>query len=324
MAVLEKNKTDSYLFVVNSSTLTAKYKAVIKKLHTALAIKNIRHRIQYTTKQHRATEITRAGVLEKYSVVVACGGDGTVREVINGMYPGKTILGVLPLGTANDFAKELGLANMDNALRALTAEKKTVKDIAIGWAEFVRDGKKYSEYFCSTSGIGFDAHLLKKNSMVFFKLLKKIFKGYSYPLWGFAEIFFYRGSPVVIFCKSRKIKTRLFMMNANFVKSMGGIKATSNAHPQQKVFDIFLIEESHHLKKMSGMVWYALTSKKIPFKEVHHISKRAVTCNRFNLSDVSSFSIISKRPIPVQLHGDYLGETPATFQIIPHAIKVLY
>ena len=66
---------------------------------------NINFSYSYTKSQDDAKLIARRAVAEGYNVVVACGGDGTVMEVINGIYGTKAKLGILPLGTSNDFAK---------------------------------------------------------------------------------------------------------------------------------------------------------------------------------------------------------------------------
>ncbi|HKJ44892.1 MAG TPA: diacylglycerol kinase family protein [Balneolales bacterium] len=82
-----------------------------------------------------------------FDVVVACGGDGTIREIITGVGSTKTILGVVPTGSGNDFVKSLGIPkNVENALTLLGKGK--TKDIDIGCIN--------NEPFINTIGIGFD------------------------------------------------------------------------------------------------------------------------------------------------------------------------
>ena len=172
--------------------------------------------------------------------------------------------------------------------------------------------------FCSTSGIGFDARLLKLNNFKWFIGIKKIFGNIVYPLFSFFLLFCYKGSEVEIIFGSRKIKSKLFMMNANFVKSMSGIKVTPNAG--KGFFDIIIFEETPIFKKLFGFAWYSITSKKLDFKEVDYISRNGLGHNKHGLKDIKSFYIKSKKPVDIQLNGDFVGHTPAKFKIIPQTI----
>jgi diacylglycerol kinase (ATP) len=103
-----------------------------------------------------AVEIAAAA--QGYDTIVALGGDGTVHEVINGLMqiPVETrpALGIVPVGSGNDFAFALGVPrdNPQEAVRsALTGEQRKV-DIGR-----ITDGAGRSEYFNNSCGIGFDA-----------------------------------------------------------------------------------------------------------------------------------------------------------------------
>ena len=113
------------------------------------------------------------------------------------------------------------------------------------------------------------------------------------------------------------------MLNANFVKSMSAIKVTPNADVGNGVFDIIVLEDTSIFKKMIGFGWYSITSEKLNFNEVDYISRGNLGDNKYNLKDVKSFSIISKRPVEIQLNGDFVGYTPAKFKIIPKAIELI-
>ena len=72
--------------------------------------------VQATTHAGHATELARLAVIDQVGLVIAAGGDGTLNEVANGLAHSETVLAVLPLGTANSFARELGAAS-PNILR---------------------------------------------------------------------------------------------------------------------------------------------------------------------------------------------------------------
>ena len=104
-----------------------------------------------------ATELARQAGDEGYDLVIAVGGDGTVHEVINGLMQlpeaKRPCLGVVPLGTGNDFAHAAGVPrDAAAALRnILTGQPKTV-DVGV-----LHDDHGRIEYFDNSIGIGFDA-----------------------------------------------------------------------------------------------------------------------------------------------------------------------
>jgi diacylglycerol kinase family enzyme len=104
-----------------------------------------------------ATEVAAKAVDSGYQTVVALGGDGTVHEVINGLMrvpaEQRPRLGIVPIGSGNDFAFAAGIAADAQAAvrRALSGDERWV-DVAL-----IRDGSGRSEYFNNTCGLGFDA-----------------------------------------------------------------------------------------------------------------------------------------------------------------------
>ena len=106
-----------------------------------------------------ATAIAATAADDGYETVVAMGGDGTVHEVINGLMripaERRPRLGLVPIGSGNDFAggsKLAEIGNLQNAMRQVFAGKERRVDVAV-----IRDGAGRSEYFDNTAGIGFDA-----------------------------------------------------------------------------------------------------------------------------------------------------------------------
>ncbi len=103
-----------------------------------------------------ATELARQAALEGYELVVAAGGDGTVHEIVNGLMqvPGESRprLGVVPLGSGNDFAHNIGM-NKNSILAARQVLTGQPHRIDIGRLE---DARGRVEYWDNTVGIGFD------------------------------------------------------------------------------------------------------------------------------------------------------------------------
>src|ERR1041385_8059280 len=100
------------------------------------------------------TEQARQAVTSGYDTVFACGGDGTVHDVLQGLVGTDVALGIIPMGTANVLAHDLGLPRRPDkaAHAALSAERRR---IAVGKVE-CRDlaGNELTRYFAVALGVG--------------------------------------------------------------------------------------------------------------------------------------------------------------------------
>jgi len=109
-----------------------------------------------------ATERTRQAVAEGCEAVFACGGDGTVHDVLQGLVGSSLALGIIPLGTGNALAHDLRLplSPAAAARAALTAKPRRIAVGHVRYQDF--SGQRGSKYFTVALGIGVDAHLFYK------------------------------------------------------------------------------------------------------------------------------------------------------------------
>jgi YegS/Rv2252/BmrU family lipid kinase len=123
-----------------------------------------------------AGEQAREAVARGCDAVLACGGDGTVNEVLQGMIGTEAALGVVPLGTANALAIDLGLPSQSARAARVLLTYEPVR-IAVGQVSFCRGGSKpTSRYFTVAAGIGPDAHLM-------YHLNVQLKRRYGYPVY---------------------------------------------------------------------------------------------------------------------------------------------
>ncbi|HXZ32708.1 MAG TPA: YegS/Rv2252/BmrU family lipid kinase [Terriglobales bacterium] len=109
-----------------------------------------------------ATGQVKQAIAEGCDAIFACGGDGTVSDVLQGLIGSDVALGVIPLGTANSLAHDIGLplSPAGAAHAALTAKPQR---IAVGRIEYLDfEGKPQARHFIVAVGIGVDAHLFYK------------------------------------------------------------------------------------------------------------------------------------------------------------------
>jgi len=126
-----------------------------------------------TTRPGDAKLFAAQAVRDGYRTIVAAGGDGTINEVINGIGRSGAALAVLPLGTVNVFARELGIPVTIEAAWAVIerGEKRTI-DLACA------EANRTTRYFVQLAGVGFDAQAVRTASWE----LKKKFGPLSY-IW---------------------------------------------------------------------------------------------------------------------------------------------
>lgn len=106
--------------------------------------------VRITSAPGEARQIARE-YRDSKQVVIAAGGDGTVHEVVNGLAGGSAVLGVIPIGSGNDFIKMLSLPkNIDSAVEVIRADNRWKIDL----------GKINDEWFSNGLGIGFDADVV--------------------------------------------------------------------------------------------------------------------------------------------------------------------
>jgi diacylglycerol kinase (ATP) len=109
-----------------------------------------------------AAEQARKAIAAGCDTVFACGGDGTIHDVLQGMVGTDAALGIIPLGTANALAHDL-MVPLDAVKAAQSALHAQVRRFAVGRVEFQNFARKKSScYFTVAAGIGVDAHLFHK------------------------------------------------------------------------------------------------------------------------------------------------------------------
>ena len=115
-----------------------------------------------TNSRAQAEEKARQAVLAGCDTIFACGGDGTIHNIIQVLANTNVALAVLPMGTANALAYDLGLP-MNSVAAARAAIGGTLRRVALGRIQYVDlEGQPGSRYFVIAAGVGVDAHLFYK------------------------------------------------------------------------------------------------------------------------------------------------------------------
>ena len=146
-----------YNFIVNPNARSGLGQSVWNELETVLKNKNIEYNVFFTKYQKHATAIVRNLTSDGAEhIIVALGGDGTVNEVVNGIvHFDKTILGYIPIGSSNDFARGLELpTNPIDALNTILA-RPYLHPMNVGEMRYRNKLRR----FAVSAGVGFDADI---------------------------------------------------------------------------------------------------------------------------------------------------------------------
>lgn len=249
-----------------------------------------------TDGRHKGTELARRAVAEGYQVVVACGGDGTINEVIQPLPGTDVALGVIPTGTANVFAREMGIPlNPVEAIKALTAGQARYLDVGIS------DGR----YFLLWAGVGFDAEVL-------LNVKPAAKRRYGIPAFVASTLLTllrFEGARAEIVLGDKKLRRRVLLAIISNIKHYALFELSRDAEPDDGLFEVLLFQGSGFLTKLRHLLSLLLR---------RHYASPLVESFR-----ASALTIQSEKPLPVQVDGDVVGQTPVSFQVVPRALKVI-
>src|SRR3712207_6782594 len=154
-------------------------------------------------------------------LVIAAGGDGTINEIINGLDKEAT-LGILPLGTANVLARELGLPlNVQGACERILRGERARIDLGVA-----TNRKGVERRFACMAGIGFDAHVVRAVT----PRLKRYLRGLAFALMAF-KVLAEEDFPWIHVNHGDTTHVTRFAIVANAHHYGGGLRAAPDPHP---------------------------------------------------------------------------------------------
>ena len=202
----------------------------------------------YTEGVGHAMELAREAASDGYRYLVSVGGDGTVNEVANGILRSSnaaaTALGVVSTGTGSDFARSAGLArDYSTACANLTSSKRLTIDVGV--VEYQCDGKRQERFFVNSSGVGFDAAVVKETER-----LPKFFGGtIPYVAGMLRTLVSYRNKDIVLKVGAEEERHRVLniaVANGNYMG--GGMHIAPEAELDDRLLDVVVIGDMGKLE----------------------------------------------------------------------------
>jgi len=261
-----------------------------------------------TTGPGHATEIAARAAEENRGLVIACGGDGTLNEIVNGLashHNGHRVpLALLPGGTANILAKELDLP-WDIPKAAEKLVHGSVKEIALGLATPLEQPEK-KKYFLSVAGAGPDGMIVYSMDLG----LKARVGILAYWWEGAREVFRYKFPRFRVVSGNHKVDASLAIVGRT--QNYGGpFKITTEADLFRDRFEVLTLTTQSGLRYLSYLpsLWLN-TLRGTP--GVQFFKTDSVVCEP-----------LDSNPIYAQIDGEPLARLPVEFRIVPRALKLL-
>ena len=252
--------------------------------------------IRVTSHSGEAETLAGRAVEEGFARIVAAGGDGTVNQVANGLAGSNAALGLLPMGTVNVFAMELGLPshNLELCWDIIGGENIRLVDLPSA------NGK----YFVQLGGVGLDAQVVKETSLAF----KRSFGPLSY-LISAAQIA--ARQPPKLFIESEHASTNegSFVLIGNGRLYGGPFPFFKHASIDDGLFDVVVFKRLGYLEIIKYLQDVVFSSD-IHVPEIEYFQTRRLR-------------ITSEQDVPVELDGELAGNCPVEFQIQKKALQVL-
>lgn len=254
--------------------------------------------VRETTGQGDATVAAGQAVKDGYDMVIAAGGDGTVNEVVNGLVNTQVIFSLIPLGTENVLAKEMGIPfNIHRACEFIDQAKVRRVDV----------GKVKDRYFLSFAGIGLDAHAASEVP----SKLKETLGSLAFFITGLRTAWKYRKAAprarITIDGKSENIAFWLIMVGN--ISSFGWkVKVTPKASMTDGLLDVCIFPKKSYLGVIR-QVMSAFVGVHLMLPEIKYYKARKI-------------EIRTKPKVLVETDGEVVGWTPCSISVAKSSLSI--
>jgi diacylglycerol kinase (ATP) len=269
-----------------------------------LAQAGIRAELRDTTKPGDAKRLAREAARKGRGLVIACGGDGTVNEIANGLAGSRVPLAVLPTGTANVLGKELGLTtNIADAMRRNLAGQP--HRIALGLARRGRP-QDWERYFVCVAGAGVDGSMVHQVD----QRLKDQTGELAYWLAGLSHFFTYPFRAFPVNAEGRSFQAVQVVVGRTKYYA-GPFRITEGADLLSNRFEVAIFTSTSRFRYPAhvGEVWSARLQQQ---SDVHFIKTSRVRCDA-----------PAEGTVYAEIDGEPAGNLPFEFRIVPDALTLV-
>jgi diacylglycerol kinase family enzyme len=285
--------------------------------------------LRETSKPLEATELARHAVNRGVRVVIAAGGDGTINEVANGLVNTDAALGVLPVGTTNSWALQMGIPALNPKLPGTqvvkmiaTLEERIARPlpanyyrkVLLGAARVLVEGHTVAvdmgelpgRYFLMWAGIGFDAASAKSVSLK----EKRALGSWAYVLSTIKSAYRYSGTDVWLNLDGKVVKVNTpFIVVSNIQLYGGMVEIGAKACVNDAKLDVCIF-------KGDGFFTFVKHAMKV-------LTHRHLQDPKVEYYQCREIVVESAHSLPVHVDGEPFTRTPVAIHTVPSSLKVI-
>ena len=276
----------------------------------------------FTERPGEGRVLAARGAKDGRRLIIACGGDGTISEVANGILEsgcgGDVELGILPSGTGGDFRRSLNIpARPADAARTLRMNRARQMDV--GRATYLNhEGAEETRYFLGVASLGMSTDIIgrvkEKGSRSFPVAVSNWLSGkISFAAATVRSTFSSPGTEVIVQLddapERRLTVSNLCVANARYFG--GGMKVAPMALLDDGRLDVIVIGDLGALKILAN-AHKLYRGTHLEMEQVHHAQARIVTARPARKNE----------EVAIEIDGELPGRLPARFEILPRALRV--
>ena len=290
---------DSLMIIVFNPVAGRRRAHLLWRVLDVLVANGVRLDLAETHRAGHAESLARDAARRGEQMVVAAGGDGTIAEVANGLMGSTTRLGIIPLGTANVLAHELGLPFAPKAVAAALAFGRT-RTLWPGQA----NGPDGVRLFVQMLGVGFDAHVVHNLPFP----LKKVFGKGAYVMQSMRELTRYKFPLIRMRIDDTETEAASVIISKGRLYG-GRFRLAADAVPGDPGFSVILFDRSG---PGAAMMYGAALPLNLLGRApgVRHIRARRI-------------DFLQNEAVPAQTDGDRAGCAPLWVSDAPGPIQVV-
>ncbi len=296
--------------IVNPAAGAGKTGKLWPRIMSTFKRHGLRFEHTFTEGPGHAIELAKTAAKNGYDMVISVGGDGTIHEVVNGLYASGNIkdnvLGIVSTGTGGDYIRTTGTPRKyEDACQCFLQPRKRTVDLGV--VEYAKNGSREERLFVNFAGMGIDAEIVRRTTQQY----KKLGGLPAYLMGMLTSLVKYHNHMVSITMDGKTQEARILTVILNNGKYGGGGMYTA---PQANLADGFLdVMVAGDLNKPE-FLW----SLPRLYKGTH-LTHPKVTTKKAKEIEIKSLS----QKLFLQADGELLGEVPARFRILPAALNIV-
>lgn len=311
---MQNEKSNTWYIIANPA---AGKNAVARRwqaLQTFLQQHLPNHTAVLTERRGQATELALAAIQQGYRRIIAVGGDGTNFEVVNGILqqqevPATDILyALLPIGTGNDWIRTHHIPrDWEKWLAMLKSENTLLQDVGV--VQYFSNGKPAQCFFVNVAGMAYDAFVVHYAEQYKKWIIHKLL----YLFMVMRLLFKYSLTRARVTFNEQTVEDYCYTINVGICRySGGGMSLVPHADPTDGQLAITLARK---VSKIGVLI--------NTYRFYNGSLGRHPKIDLYQTTNIQVESLQKDQPLWVEADGEFLGDAPAAFSVLPKALKII-